>query len=162
MSPEPRKPFWERGAERLVASRGGAWFFVNVAPYLDRKLIKWTRGRVTMGGRGRVGLLKVKGAKSGIERHTPLVYTRDGDNVLLVASRGGDTKHPAWYRNVVANPEVAFAANGQERRYRARTASAEERPRLWKLVNRRYSGYETYQRRAGSREIPVVVLEPRP
>ena len=80
---------------------------------------------------------------------------------MLVASRGGDVKHPAWYLNVVANPDVSFSIDGTERPYRARTATAEERPRLWDLVNRRYPGYAVYQRRAGAREIPIVVLEPR-
>ncbi len=91
---------------------------------------------------------------------TPLVWTRDGDNMLLVASRGGDVRHPAWYRNIMANPEVRFARDGEERSYRARVAAAEERPRMWALVNRRYPGYAVYQRRAGAREIPIVVLEP--
>ena len=86
---------------------------------------------------------------------------RDGDNMLLVASRGGDVRHPAWYRNIVANPEVRFSMDGEERSYRARAAAAEERPRMWALVNRRYPGYAVYQRRAGAREIPIVVLEPR-
>ena len=80
--------------------------------------------------------------------------------MLLVASRGGDVKHPAWYRNLVANPDVRFSKDGDERAYRARTATAEERPRLWELCTRRYPGYAVYQRRAGAREIPVMVLEP--
>lgn len=151
----------ERAIAAAVASRPGSWFYVNVAPHIDRRLIRWTGGRLTTGGRGRVGLLRVRGAKSGILRETPLVYTRDGENVLLVASRGGDTKHPAWYRNLVADPEASFTIEGDERPYRARTATAEERPRMWKLVNRTYPGYEAYQRRAGPREIPVIVLEPR-
>jgi deazaflavin-dependent oxidoreductase (nitroreductase family) len=106
-------------------------------------------------------MLKVKGAKSGVERQTPLVYTRDGENVLLVASRGGDVKHPAWYHNVTANPDVSFSIDGGERPYTARNATAAERPRLWDLVTRRYGGYAVYQQRAGDREIPIVVLEPR-
>jgi deazaflavin-dependent oxidoreductase (nitroreductase family) len=61
---------------------------------------------------------------------------------------------------VVANPDVRFFKDGDERPYRARTATDEERPRMWELVTRRYAGYATYQGRAGSREIPVVVLEP--
>ncbi len=61
---------------------------------------------------------------------------------------------------MVANPDVRFSKDGDELPYRARTATDEERPRMWELVNRRYAGYATYQRRAGSREIPVVVLEP--
>ena len=157
--PESRSPLYERVAVPLVASRPGAWFYVNVAPYLDRGLLRLTKGRWTTAGRGRVGFLKVRGAKSGAERITPLVWTRDGDNLVLVASRGGDVKHPAWYRNVVANPDVRFSKDGVEHAYHARVATAEERPRLWELANRRYPGYAVYQRRAGSREIPLVVLE---
>ncbi len=153
---------YERVAVPLVASRPGSWFFVNVAPHLDRALLRLTGGRLTTAGRGLVGFLVVRGARSGVERTTPLVWTRDGDNVLLVASRGGDTKHPAWYLNAVANPDVRFSIDGAEHGYRARTATAEERPRLWELVNRRYPGYAVYQRRAGRREIPIVVLEPLP
>ena len=86
---------------------------------------------MTTAGRGRVGFLVGRGARSGVERTTPLVWTPDGENVLLVASRGGDVKHPAWYLNSVANPDVRFSIDGTERPYRARTATAEERPRLW-------------------------------
>jgi deazaflavin-dependent oxidoreductase (nitroreductase family) len=157
--PEPRRPLYERAAIPLVASRPGAWFYVHVAPHLDRGLLRLTKGRWTTAGRGRVGFLTVRGARTGAERVTPLVWTRDGDDLVVVASRGGDVKHPAWYRNVVANPDVRFSIDGVERRYRARIATAEERPRLWELANRRYPGYVVYQRRAGAREIPLVVLE---
>lgn len=162
MPPEatPKRPLYERIAVPLVSSRAGSWFYVNVAPHLDRGLLRLTDGRWTTAGRGRVGFLKVRGARSGRDRVTPLVWTRDGENVLLVASRGGDVKHPAWYRNVVANPDVRFAKDGDERAYRARTATAEERARMWELCERRYPGYGVYQKRAGAREIPVVVLEP--
>jgi deazaflavin-dependent oxidoreductase (nitroreductase family) len=156
--PERRRPLYERVAVPLVSSRGGAWLYVHVMPHVDRALLRLT-GRLTTGGRGRVGFFRVRGARSGVERTTPLVWTRDGDRLVLVASRGGDAKHPAWYRNVVANPDVTFSIGGVERAYRARTSSPEERPRLWELVNRRYPGYAVYQRRAGDREIPLVVLE---
>jgi deazaflavin-dependent oxidoreductase (nitroreductase family) len=161
VSPEDSPSRLERIGSAAVSSRPGAWFYINVAPHLDRALMRISGGRLTTGGAGRIGMLKVIGAKSGIERHTPLVYTRDGDKVLLVASRGGDARHPAWYRNLVANPDVQFAIRGDERPYRARTATSEERPRFWRMVNRTYPGYDVYQRRAGDREIPVVVLEPR-
>jgi len=160
MPPETKRSLYERIAVPLVASRPGSWFYVNVAPHLDRGLLRLTNGRWTTAGRGRVGFLKVRGARSGREHVTPLVWTRDGDTILLVASRGGDVKHPAWYRNVVANPDVRFSKDGEERSYRARTATAAERPRMWELCNRRYPGYAVYQERAGAREIPVVVLEP--
>jgi deazaflavin-dependent oxidoreductase (nitroreductase family) len=153
---------YERVATPIASSRPGSFFYVHVAPHIDRRLMPLTGGRLTTAGFGRAGLLKVKGARSGVERRTPLVYTRDGDRVLIVASRGGDVKHPAWYHNVVANPDVSFATPGDERTYTARTAGPEERPHLWELVNRTYPGYAVYQRRAGEREIPVVVLEPSP
>jgi deazaflavin-dependent oxidoreductase (nitroreductase family) len=157
-----RRTRFERIAEPLVASRAGAWWFVNVAPFIDRPLLRLSGGRLTSAGFGRVGLLRVRGAKSGTLRETPLVYTRDGDDLLLVASRGGDVKHPAWYRNLVANPQLSFAIDGDERSYTARTvADGPERTRAWRLVCDRYSGYVVYQRRAGARVIPVVRLEPR-
>ena len=158
--PRPRTRF-ERAAEAVVASRPGAWWFVNVAPAIDRPLLRLSGGRFSSAGRGRVGLLRVKGAKSSVLRETPLVFTRDGDDVLLVASRGGDVKHPAWYRNVVANPEVTFTTDGAERRYRARTIEpGAERERAWYLACERYAGYRVYQQRAGGRLIPVVRLAP--
>jgi len=158
--PRPRSRF-ERIAEGIVASRPGAWWFVNVAPSIDRPLMRLSGGRLSSAGVGRVGILKVRGTKSGKLRETPLVYTRDGDDILLVASRGGDIKHPAWYRNVVANPDVSFLAAGEERTYRVREIEpGPERERAWFLVCERYAGYRVYQQRAGERLIPVVRLEP--
>ena len=158
---QPRKrTAFERVTEPVVASRPGAWLWVNVVPHVDRTLMRASGGRVMIGGPKRVGLLKVHGAKTGQLRQTPLVYARDGENLILVASRGGDVKHPAWYLNLVANPDVTFAIRGEERPYRARTLEGEERERAWRLACDRYAGYVAYQRRAGDRLIPVVLLEP--
>jgi deazaflavin-dependent oxidoreductase (nitroreductase family) len=151
----------ERVAEAMAASRPGAWFYVNVAPHLDRGLMRLSGGRLTTSGASRIGLLRVKGAKTGALRETPLLYTRDGDRIIVIASRGGDVKHPAWYRNLVANPDVGFGIRGEERRYIARTVEGAERERAWQLACDKYAGYAVYQRRAGTRQIPVVVLEPR-
>ncbi len=144
----------------LASSRAGGWLYVNVFPHIDRPLMRLTGGRISTGGAGLVGMLRVTGAKSGVERLTPLAYTRDGENLLLVASRGGDVKHPAWYRNLLANPEVGFSIDGAERLYTARETAGAERERAWKLVNRTYAGFASYQKRA-ERLIPVMVLEPR-
>ena len=111
---ERRRSFYERVATPIASSRPGAWFYVNVAPFIDRPLMKLTRGRFSSGGFGRVGILHVRGAKSGAERRTPLLYTKDGEKILLVASRGGDVRNPAWYRNVIANPEVGFFVDREE------------------------------------------------
>jgi deazaflavin-dependent oxidoreductase (nitroreductase family) len=145
----------------LVSSRPGSWFYVNVAPHLDRGVMRLSGGRLTMSGRRYVGFLNATGAKSGVERVTPLVYTPDEERLVLVASRGGDRRHPAWYHNVIANPDVHFTIGGKERAYRARELDGEERTRAWKLAVRRYPGYAVYQDRAGGRRIPVLMLEPK-
>ncbi len=161
MSEEGSSPLVDRVFTSIVSSRPMSWFYVNVAPHLDRGMLRLSGGRLTMSGRRMVGFLNVRGAKSGLERVTPLVYTRDGERILLVASRGGDRKHPAWHRNIVANPDVRFTIGGDEHAYRARELEGEERERAWELAVRRYGGYAVYQRRAGDRRIPVLMLEPR-
>jgi F420H(2)-dependent quinone reductase len=101
------------------------------------------------------------GAKSGVERIAPLVYVSDGDNLAIIASKGGDTRHPAWFHNLKAHPDVRVELRGEVRNVRARVAAGEERERLWKKAVKAWPDYEWYQRRAPHREIPVVVLEPR-
>lgn len=160
MSGEGSNRAVDRVLAPIAASRPVSWFYVNVAPSLDRGLLRLTGGRWTTGGRHRVGFLSVRGAKSGLERVTPLLYTLDGERVVVVASRGGDVKHPAWYRNVIANPDVRFSIDGVDRSYCARELAGEERERTWELAVRRYPGYAIYQRRAGARRIPVLVLDP--
>jgi len=105
-------------------------------------------------------LLEHVGAKSGTRRISPLTYTRDGDDLVLVASKGGHPKNPAWFHNLRANPDT-FVQVGRERRpVRARVATADERKRLWPKVVATYGGYAGYQKRT-SREIPLVILERR-
>ena len=105
-------------------------------------------------------LLDHVGARSGVRRTTPLVYVRDGDDVVIVASKGGHPRHPAWFHNLRANPEATVQIGSERRAVRARVATAEERERLWPMAVRTYSGYRGYQART-QREIPLVVLEPR-
>jgi len=105
-------------------------------------------------------LLDHVGAKSGKKRTTPLVYLDDGDEVVIVASKGGSPRHPAWFHNLRANPEVAAQVGSRRVPVRARVASAEERSRLWPQIVKLYRGYELYQSRT-QREIPLVILTPR-
>lgn len=134
-----------------------AW---NVITTLHVRAYRMTGGRV--GGRT-MGvptlLLEHVGRRSGRRRTTPLLYIRDGANLVIVASRGGSEATPAWYHNLRANPEVTVQVGSERRRVRARTAPPDERARLWPRVVEAYRDYETYQRRT-DREIPVVVLEP--
>jgi F420H(2)-dependent quinone reductase len=101
------------------------------------------------------------GAKTGIERVTPLVYVEDGKNVAIIASKGGDTRQPAWFHNLKATPDVRVELRGEVRPVRARVAQGEERERLWKKAAKAWPDYDRYQERAPHRQIPVVVLEPR-
>jgi deazaflavin-dependent oxidoreductase (nitroreductase family) len=105
-------------------------------------------------------LLDHVGAKSATKRTTPLTYVRDGDNFVLVASKGGHPKHPAWFHNLRANPDVTIQVGSERKAVRARVATPEERARLWPKVVATYSGYAGYQERT-EREIPLVILEPR-
>jgi F420H(2)-dependent quinone reductase len=105
-------------------------------------------------------LLDHVGAKSGTQRTTPLVYVEDGRDVVVVASKGGHPKHPAWYHNLLAHPETTVQIGRERRAVRARVAGPDERARLWPEAVATYGGYSGYQERT-DREIPLVVLEPR-
>jgi deazaflavin-dependent oxidoreductase (nitroreductase family) len=105
-------------------------------------------------------LLDHVGARTGAKRTSPLVYTVDGEKLILVASKGGYPKNPAWFHNLLAHPDTTVQVGAERRAVRARVATAAERKRMWPLVVSTYSGYDDYQRRT-EREIPLVVLEPR-
>jgi deazaflavin-dependent oxidoreductase (nitroreductase family) len=105
-------------------------------------------------------LLDHVGAKSGQRRTSPLVYGEDGQNLVLVASKGGYPKNPAWYHNLMASPDTTVQVGSRRREVHARVATADERAKLWALMVGVYGGYEAYRRRT-EREIPLVVLEPR-
>jgi deazaflavin-dependent oxidoreductase (nitroreductase family) len=105
-------------------------------------------------------VLTTTGRKSGEKRQTALIFSKDGDNYIVVASMGGMPMHPAWYHNLSADPEVEVQVKGDRFKARARTASdPEERARLWALVNVAWPNYDVYATRT-DRVIPVVVLEP--
>ncbi len=106
----------------------------------------------------RVLILTTTGRKSGQERPTPLIYDRHGDDYLVVASKGGAPKPPAWYLNLVEHPEVTVQVRGDRFEARARDATPEEKPELWKIMTATWPAYDDYQRKT-DREIPVVVLE---
>lgn len=129
------------------------------------KLNTWayraTGGRV--GGKFRGGapvmLVTTIGRKSGRRLTTPLLYLRDGDRVVTVASKGGMDHHPLWYRNMVANPAVDVQIGRDITAMRARTADASEKAALWPKLVAMYPDYAQYQART-TRDIPVVILSP--
>ena len=162
---EPEMSWYDRLAVRIASSRPGAWFFVNVAMRLDRVLIPLTQGRLssclgTSYQRHHLLLLTATGAKTGRARTVALLYFRDGRDLVLIGSKGGHPRHPAWIHNVRAHPRVTVYARGDKREYVARAVEGGERSRLWSRAVELYPGYETYRQRALGREIPVVVLSP--
>ena len=105
-------------------------------------------------------LLDHVGAKSAKQRTTPLVYVRDGDNVAIIASKGGNPRHPAWFHNLRAHPDTTIQIGSRRLPVHARVAAGQERERLWRRAVDAWSSYGDYQKRT-PRRIPVVVLEPR-
>ena len=103
-------------------------------------------------------VLITTGRTSGKQRRTMLIYGRDGDNYLLVASQGGAPDHPQWYKNLAANPEVQIQVLADKFTARARTATPEEKSRLWPIMTGHWPAYDEYQTRT-SRDIPLVILE---
>ena len=143
--PPPDHPFWklwEAGTR------------VNIA------LFRATRGRVGGSlGKARILLLHHTGRRSGEHRVSPLIYLADGDDVVIVASKGGVDKHPAWFHNLMAMDSTEVELPGRERRrVRPRVAEGDERERLWERLVAMYKPYASYATYT-ERRIPVVVLE---
>ena len=105
-------------------------------------------------------VLETRGRRSGEVRSTPLSFTTDGDDQVVIASNGGAARDPDWYRNLQADPGATVEVRGRRVPVRATTVSGQERARLWRAAVRSYPGYAAYQLRA-AREIPVVRLTPR-
>ncbi len=105
-------------------------------------------------------LLTTTGRKSGEPRALPLIYSEAGDSYVIIASKGGMPTHPIWYLNLEANPECELMVGPRALRARARVAEGEERARIWKQMAKIYPPYDDYQKTAGERTIPVVVLDP--
>ena len=104
-------------------------------------------------------LLTTTGRRSGAPRTAPLIFGRDGDDLLVVASVGGSPKHPAWYLNLQSDPRASVQVKAERVDVEAHTASADDKPRLWQIVNEVWPNYDVYQSRT-DRVIPVVVLTP--
>jgi deazaflavin-dependent oxidoreductase (nitroreductase family) len=151
---------WVQFLTWFGSSGVGAWTIINLGTKVDRWLIRATGGKYNSTLAWPCLLLITKGAKTGKPRTVSLVYYQDGDDIILIASKGGNLKHPAWYLNLKANPEVEVYLDGKSAAYTARSAEGEERERLWAQAVGLYKGYDTYKEKAGEREIPVVVLRP--
>ena len=149
--PEGKNPRRFGAVERLV-QKGVTNLHLGIFRVSNGRLLGRMAGMPVL-------LLNTIGRKSGQKRTTVLTYTTDGDDVVLVASNGGAKRHPVWYLNLEANPEVEIELGKDVQKRRARTATRDEKERLWPGSVETYKGYGGYQKRT-DREIPVVILEP--
>ncbi|NDD29505.1 MAG: nitroreductase family deazaflavin-dependent oxidoreductase [Proteobacteria bacterium] len=126
---------------------------------LNNALYRWSGGR--LGGRfgkAPIFLLTVRGRRSGRPFTVPLLYLVDGGDYIIVGSKAGDAKHPDWYLNLEANPEAQVQIGERFERVRAETVAADEKARLWPCLVEMYADFESYQKWAAGRDIPVVRL----
>jgi deazaflavin-dependent oxidoreductase (nitroreductase family) len=148
--PKPWTPNQERIGTFVTRAMSGLnkWM-------LRRSKGRWGKTLVGTGG-APVCLLTTTGVKTGQPRTIALLYLRDGDDIVIVASKGGMSTNPQWYGNLVAEPKVTVEIGGELRAMTARTATAEEKARLWPMLVDMYKGYADYQART-DRQIPVVI-----
>jgi deazaflavin-dependent oxidoreductase (nitroreductase family) len=159
---DPTRPrsFFSRAYAALSSTRLGRFISANVMWKVDPYLLRATRGRVGMGLVLPTALLETRGAKSGAVRRNAVIYFHDQDRVTIIASKAGADKHPAWFHNLQAHPDVVFGGVPM----RATVVSDEaECQRLWTLADRVFAPYATYRREAAraNRAIPIVQLVPR-
>ena len=149
---------------RIAMSAVGAKLSAYTMHHLDRFVLRLSNGRFTAATL-LTGLqilsLTTTGAKSGQPRTVPLVAVPYSDNQLIViASNWGQTKHPAWYHNLVAHPQVTVTQDGRSHPYLARETTGAERDACWQAALQTYPGYAAYEQRT-ERQIPVIVLTPQ-
>ena len=158
---DPNRPqgFVSRAIAAFSATRLGRFLSRNLLWKLDPYVLRATRGRVGFGLVLPTALLETQGAKSGALRRNGVIYFHDADRVTIVASKAGAPHHPAWFHNLLANPDVTFGGIPM----RATVIEDEgERQRLWALADRVFAPYATYRRDAAeaNRTIPIVQLTP--
>ena len=139
----------------------GEWFIKRFGHWQTR-VYEWSGGRLWHKFLGvECAILTTTGRKSGAQRKIPLLYVRDGDRIVMAASKGGMTTMPLWYRNIEANPEVWIQIGKHRRRYLARDASEAEAEQLWPRLDAIYKGYAEYRARLeGKRRVPVIIFSP--
>lgn len=138
---------------------GGVFYHV-VCRRIDSVLIPLSGGRLSMGPPGQTVLITTTGARSGKPRKASLAFLWEGEDMVIVASKGGAPHHPGWYHNLKAHPQLSVQYPGVVEERVAREAEGTERDVLFERMARTFSNFDAYQRRATNRKIPVMVLSP--
>ena len=143
------------------ASKRPQWILDHIQLYSSdpEKAHLWDSSQAGGSGLLPTLLLTTKGRQSGEERLAPLIYKKVDNAYVIIASKGGAPKHPAWYLNLVAQPDCEIKVGSASYKVKARQAAGAERTELWQQLAEIYPPYNDYQVRAGDRQIPVVVLD---
>ena len=160
VDPNRRTGWFGRLIAAFSATPVGRFLSAKLLWRLDPYVLRATGGRVGLAFPLPTAVLETRGAKSGAQRRNAVIYFHDGDTVTIVASRAGDVRHPAWFHNLRANPDVVFG--GMPMRASGGTADA-DRARLWTLADRVFAPYAADRRRTAAigRTIPIIQLTPR-
>lgn len=148
---------------RFAASGPGSWLFARVLHHIDRHVYRLTGSRHTLASLVSgipVVMLTTTGARSGMPRTVPVLGLPTADGLAVIASNFGQERHPAWYYNLLANPEGQVTVDGTSRAFHATEAQGEVRTRIWQEGLEVYPGWSQYERRAANRRIAVFVLNP--
>ena len=153
-----KNPIWQIFS-RFISIYPVTLFFMHLATWVDRPMLRATKGRLRLSFVIPMLLLRCRGAQTGIEREVPLLYVPVGDAVLLIGSNGGQTRDPAWCHNLRAQSEVRCLFRGEELKFAARELSGSEHTSAWEDAVGVYPGYVRYQERV-ERKIPLFRLDP--
>lgn len=148
----------QRWGTAASSSKLGGILYHVLCRRIDTVMIPLTKGRFSMGPPGQTVLITTTGAKSGKPRKASLAFLWRGDDMVIVASKGGAPRHPAWYHNLRADPRVVVQTRAGVEDRIAREAKGEERDELFEAMATTYSNFAAYQERAANRRIPVLVL----
>ena len=151
-----------RLAHDFSCSRAGGIFYYVVCRRIDSVLMPLSGGRLCMGPPGRTALITTTGARSGRRRKTSLAFLWRGEDMVVIASKGGHPRNPAWYHNMKAHPQVHVLYRDGEEERMAREATGDERDDLFAEAAATYPNFAAYQQRATERRIPVMVLSRTP
>ena len=151
-------PAWRKPLDAFASLKPVSAVLKYCMPVLDQPLMRLSRGRFSLTYGLPTLLLTTTGRKSGEARSAPLLYIRYGKEMGLIGSSFGSTRHPAWYLNLMAEPQASVLLDRENFAVTAREATPEERREIWLKATRLYGGFEKYKARVGDREIPVLVL----
>ena len=157
----PWRRLWYAMLKSISSTRVAARLYARILPTLDRAMLRITGNRHSLTGL-LAGLpvvtLTTIGARSGKLRTTPLLAIEEGNRVILFATNFGQSRHPAWYHNLRAHPDVMLTIRGRTESYFARDATETEREKYWPAALDLYAGYAAYEERAQGRSIPIIIL----